>query len=823
MKKRFEHFELKLFALGVLVMMGVVGCAPQTPEHTEELPIKTSISELQFDWTYNEQAFEIVSTVPFLVGTDVEWLTTDWSRFVAGSHVLTVAAHENPDEEIREGALTLYPENLEPIVIPVMQFENQASEIFEVLTPKIEVNSFAQSSCVKVKSGSSFSLVTVASWIKVPEKTFGAGEEVEIPIEVERNMGEARSAKISIRTSDGRKWIEALVSQTPFEPKIDISVDTLQIDGNGGAVAFNVLGDLDFEVTSDDVWAKPQTKGAFSAGTAYRVVVDVERNEFSSARQTKIHVTSTNGGLLQYEIVLMQGERIPSVANNITKISLLKRLNPTLDKDYVMTPDSLGRGVFSCYIPAVLGDPYVTVQGTAQFPTLYPFDIENVVLTFETDAKQVYVGNELMVSGKSACDLSTTTSIKAVAESGDVREYKIDLTYFTGLPIMFIDLDSNNEVASRDNYEAGTVKIIGADDFPGLEEQRFMVHGRGNSSWGTFRKKPSYTFKLEDAQEVLGMPAHKKWVMIGNYRDKTLLRNQVAWWLSERLPALSWTPRYRQVELVLNGTHRGVYQLTEQVRIGKDRLNIAEMLPTDTKGEAITGGYIVEFHYGSDGDQWGWDMPVLRGNSGASVKQPKIEDSNEAQRDYIMDYVLNIDKMFGEAANGGDPTEVMTKYIDMPSWAAQWLVFEISGTTEPQGPNSWYTYKQRGDDKWYCGPAWDFDYRSYIPSTASGWVNYNTLYLPEMLRYRPFRTELISQWRNILEPLLPELLEYVEQQREYLRLSAEANWRLHDQNLIDDGRRENGDEQLESDVAIDRMVTYLHQKWVFISRNITSL
>jgi hypothetical protein len=394
------------------------------------------------------------------------------------------------------------------------------------------------------------------------------------------------------------------------------------------------------------------------------------------------------------------------------------------------------------------------------------------------------------------------------------------LTYFTGLPIVFIDLESGREVASKENYEFGTVKIVGADDFEGLEEQEFEIHGRGNSSWGTFRKKPSYTFKLDKAEEVLGMPAHKKWVMIGNYRDKTLLRNSVAWWLSERLPALAWTPRYRQVEVVLNGTHRGVYQLTEQVRIDKNRVNIAEMLPTDTQGEAITGGYIVEFHYGSDSGQWCWDMPYLRGGSGASVKVPKIEDSNEAQRDYIMNYVMTIDNWF---ASGENIPELMEKYIDMPSWAAQWLVFELSGTTEPQGPNSWYTHKQRGDDKWYCGPAWDFDYRSYIPSRASNWENFNALYMPEMCRYRPFEQELVSQWRTYIEPLLPELLQYIENQRDYLRLSAEANWNLHEKNLLEDGRRENGDEQIPWDSALDRMIQYLELKWDFVSKNITNL
>jgi hypothetical protein len=82
---------------------------------------------------------------------------------------------------------------------------------------------------------------------------------------------------------------------------------------------------------------------------------------------------------------------------------------------------------------------------------------------------------------------------------------------------------------------------------------------------------------------------------------------------------------------------------------------------------------------------------------------------------------------------------------------------------------------------------------------------------------------MVRQWREILEPLLPDLLQYIEEQRAYLRRSAEGNWMLHDQNLIDDNRRENGDEQIPWDDALDRMIHYLNLKWAFVSRNITNM
>ena len=796
-------------------------CTPPPVEEPDEYPITTAVPWLMFDWTYSEQSFEVESEVSFVAHSDADWLILGETEFEAGRQILTVAALENPEEEVREANLTLYPMDEEPFVIPVSQFPNEAGEKFEIVTTSLSLDSFEQTAWIEVNCGSPIKVLTAADWIELDDKkVYGPGEEVVIPIVVKRNMTKAdRSAKVSVTTADDRKWKDVVVRQSKYEPVMTVSVDSLTNDGNQGVVSFEVVSELDFEVWADDEWAKPKVDGVLKADAKHTIEVELERNMSELPRQTTIHIHTTMGGLLREEVVITQGPKIALRDNEITQISLLRRFNPTLKKDYILKPDK--DGVFSCYIPGEMGGPYVDAEGTT-FPTFYPLDIENMVITFETTAPRVYVGNEQLVSGESVCDLSNITTIKAVAESGDIREYTIDVEYFTGLPIVYIDLDTGNEVASRDNYEAGSIHIVGADDFEGLEEQRFMIHGRGNSSWGTVRKKPSYTFKLDSAQEVLGMPAHKKWVMIGNYRDKTLLRNSVAWWLSERMSILSWTPRYRQVEVILNGTYRGVYQLTEQVRIGKDRLNIAEMLPTDTKGEAITGGYIVEFHYGSDGDQWGWDMPVLQGNSGAAVKVPKKEDSNEAQRDYIMNYVLNIDKMFGEVRKGGDPTEVM-QYIDIPSWVAQWLVFEISGTTEPQGPNSWYTYKQRGDDKWYCGPAWDFDYRSYIPATASGWVNNNTMYLPEMLRYRPFEQEMVRQWREVVEPLLPDLLQYIEEQRVYLRRSAEENWSLHEPNLLTDGRHENGDEQIPWDDALDRMINYLNLKWAFMSRNIGNM
>lgn len=389
----------------------------------------------------------------------------------------------------------------------------------------------------------------------------------------------------------------------------------------------------------------------------------------------------------------------------------------------------------------------------------------------------------------------------------------------TGLPVVYINTHSGEEVANKDVYEGATIEICDGNSKYNLNLQNIQIHGRGNSSWYTFIKKRSYTIKLDSKQGILGMPKDKKWCLIANYRDKTMLRNSVAWWLSAKLDIHNWTPRYRFVELVLNGTHRGTYQLVEQVKINDDRININEMSKYDTSPDKISGGYIIELDRGTNEDQWEWIMPNMHGDvHKLSIKEPKIDDGNESQFKYIYSYLMNIDRLFGE----NKIAEVMGNYIDMESWAAQWLIFEISGTPEPNGPNSWYTYKDINNDKWYCGPVWDFDYKSFIPSTSNKWINRNVIYMPEMLKYEPFRETLKEVWSRI-KPMLPELIAFIEQEGRLIELSEKLNWEIHNKNLIEDNRTENGDEFVSPQAARIMMIDYLKAKWEFIDNNLENI
>lgn len=86
------------------------------------------------------------------------------------------------------------------------------------------------------------------------------------------------------------------------------------------------------------------------------------------------------------------------------------------------------------------------------------------------------------------------------------------------------------------------------------------IKGRGNSTWEK-AKKP-YAIKLPRRTSLLGMPAHREWVMLANVMDHSHLRNALAFEIARRT-SLDWTPQGRFVQLTLNGEGKGLYYLCE--------------------------------------------------------------------------------------------------------------------------------------------------------------------------------------------------------------------------------------------------------------------
>ncbi len=272
------------------------------------------------------------------------------------------------------------------------------------------------------------------------------------------------------------------------------------------------------------------------------------------------------------------------------------------------------------------------------------------------------------------------------------------LYQITNLPTVSIHTQDNAIPYDKVHEIVSQLTII-SDNGTKLLSEPGSVRERGNYSRG-FDKKP-YRIKFDKKQHVLDAPAKaRKWTLINNYGDKTLMRNLLAFELSRRL-GMPYTPYGTAVDVLLNGEYKGCYQLCDQVQVHKGRVEITEMTPEDNEGTALTGGYFFEVDAYADQEK-SW-FRSTNGNP-VTIKSPDEDSITTRQRDYIKAY-------FNKLEVNQDT------YLDMNTFLRHFLVGELSGNTDTYW--SVFMYKERDDEMVYTGPVWDFDiafdndYRTY--------------------------------------------------------------------------------------------------------------
>ncbi|MBR0165835.1 MAG: CotH kinase family protein [Prevotella sp.] len=272
------------------------------------------------------------------------------------------------------------------------------------------------------------------------------------------------------------------------------------------------------------------------------------------------------------------------------------------------------------------------------------------------------------------------------------------LYQITNLPTVSIHTKDGVIPPDKEHQIVSQLTII-SDGGTKLLSEPGTTRERGNYS-RNFPKKP-YRIKFDEKQHVLDAPAKaKKWTLINNYGDKTLMRNLLAFQLSKWL-GMPYTPYGTAVDVMLNGEYKGCYQLCDQIQVHKDRVAITEMKPEDNSGVAVTGGYLVEVDAYAE-----WEKSWFRSNSRnpVTIKSPQEDSITVDQRNYIRVY-------FNKMENDLD------RYLDKNTFLRHFLVGELSGNTDTYW--SVFMYKERDDDTMYTGPVWDFDiafdndYRTY--------------------------------------------------------------------------------------------------------------
>ena len=376
------------------------------------------------------------------------------------------------------------------------------------------------------------------------------------------------------------------------------------------------------------------------------------------------------------------------------------------------------------------------------------------------------------------CNLAELEFYGYEDEGDDSQLYQL-----TNLPTVIINTENAQEIVSKENEISSNVYIISENGTNLLSTSETGVRGRGNASWDQFPKKP-YRLKFKSKQSPLGAPASaKKWTLISNYSDKSLMRNILAFEASRRF-GQAYTPYCHPVDVIVNGEYRGCYQLCDQVEAAEGRVPAKD-------------GYRIEidaYAWKEVSAFWSWKgTPV-------TIKHPDEDDITDAQRNHIESFFNQMET----AALGSDftdPEKGYRKYLDLESFLRNLLVGDFCGNTDLLW--SVYMYKDAADGKLYTGPTWDHDlsfdndYRSHpinnnndfifltVPSPASDAVREMTR---KIVKEDPQAKQMLAElWTEAYENgSLKTLPDYLDQTYLLLQESQELNfkrWKILNQQV----------------------------------------
>lgn len=321
---------------------------------------------------------------------------------------------------------------------------------------------------------------------------------------------------------------------------------------------------------------------------------------------------------------------------------------------------------------------------------------------------------------------------------------------YVGLPRIFIATGYAQGVHHKEYVDA-KMQIFGSDSAL-TEIYDIQIRGRGNSTWAKYPKKP-YALKFSQKIPLLGMPKSRKWVLLANYRERTLMRNALALKVASETD-LEWTPKGTFVELFMDGDFLGNYYLCEKIDVQKEKLNISK------------DGYLLEFDSYYDEE---YKFRSSLKNLPINIKNPDSPSVESIA--YIRDYIDTVESILYGEEKGLD----IKNYIDYGSFADYFIVNNVAQSSELTYPKSVYMYKDvKGLLK--AGPVWDYDYNTFTPS-KSGLLNQKSLWYDKLMQDELFVSMVKEKWNRYKDDFA-ENISFIDSVADYIYESNERNNQL---------------------------------------------
>ncbi|MCQ4021779.1 MULTISPECIES: CotH kinase family protein [unclassified Ruminococcus] len=360
-------------------------------------------------------------------------------------------------------------------------------------------------------------------------------------------------------------------------------------------------------------------------------------------------------------------------------------------------------------------------------------DVQSAVIYHNFDS--VSISGKAVASGDTLTDLPINQKFTVTADGND---YTAFIMKSSGIASMFLTTESGNMDAinndkTHETAQAGQLLLVDSEGAVSYDGELNSIKGRGNTTW-RLDKKP-YNIKLPKKASLLGMKSSKKWCLLANAQEHSMIRNRVAYDLAHEV-GLDFSPESHFLDLYANGEYLGTYQLTEKVELGKNNLVSITDLQGNTEeallaaGENddiesyslktaqnrrrqgysvpvnpsdITGGYLLEYVVSPE-------EPCHFITTRGQAVDLKTVNSIE-QVGYIADFVQDMEDALYSETGYNSKGKHYTDYVDIESAALMYLLDELAVNID-SGISSCYFYKDsdtNGDGKLHAAPVWDYD------------------------------------------------------------------------------------------------------------------
>lgn len=419
------------------------------------------------------------------------------------------------------------------------------------------------------------------------------------------------------------------------------------------------------------------------------------------------------------------------------------------------------------------------LEGTANGPNITADGLTDVTIRFEmgerfTSPNYIYIS----ANGHEAPEGPGVTGMSGTLPVLYINVYAEDgMTYDN--EIIDRNLDHKNYFAGEywlDVNGCTWLEQLGAESVGSKEAPLPLeIKARGNYTRRAFAKKP-YKLKLGKKQSLLGLSKSKHFAILAHADDNFgYLRNFTGFNLGRRI-GLPWTPWQQPVEVVINGDYRGLYFLTESIRIEPERINITELDDNVIDPALVSGGYLVELDNYDEENQT--RMPEKSYVGGHYLDMLRVTwDTPEVYSDVQMRFITEQFSAMNDFV--GENSDDLWSYLDLDDAARYYLVEEIMSHTESYH-GSTYLFRDNGaGQKWHFSPLWDFGngFNGYVDQFFYNCDPFGNTWIPSIRENAKFNDKVNQTWMWFMTNRYDGLLDDIDLYVSHISEAAKADRR----------------------------------------------